>query len=121
MCSRYRRTTSEEEIAPQCHIPIPSELDLPLRAPTITPKPYVLAIRFNPETTQRTLCAVRWGLIPHWAKDPKIAYQAINSRVETVETTPSYRQAFKKGRCLLPVVTFYEWSRTGGGIPFAIG
>jgi putative SOS response-associated peptidase YedK len=41
-------------------------------------------------------------LIPYWAKDPKIAYKTINARVETVDTAPSYQQAFKKRRCLIP-------------------
>jgi putative SOS response-associated peptidase YedK len=50
----------------------------------------VLAIRMNPETKQRSLDALRWGLIPNWAKDPKIAYKTINARVETVDTAPSY-------------------------------
>jgi SOS response associated peptidase (SRAP) len=43
---------------------------------------------------QHTLNALPWGLISHWAKDPKIAYKTINARVETVDTAPSYRQAF---------------------------
>jgi putative SOS response-associated peptidase YedK len=55
-----------------------------------------------PQTKQRTLDALRWGLIPYWAKDPKIAYKTINARVETVDTAPSYRGAFKKRRCLIP-------------------
>lgn len=121
MCGRYRRTTSEEEIARQYHIPIPPELDLPISY-NIAPTQNVLAIRFNPETKQRTLDALRWGLIPNWAKDPKIAYRTINARVETVDTAPSYRQAFKKRRCLLPVDTFFEWKKVvGGKIPHAIG
>jgi putative SOS response-associated peptidase YedK len=121
MCGRYRRTTSEEEIARQYHIPIPPELDLPISY-NIAPTQNVLGIRFNPETKQRTLDALRWGLIPNWAKDPKIAYRTINARVETVDTAPSYRQAFKKRRCLLPVDTFFEWKKVvGGKIPHAIG
>ena len=55
-------------------------------------------------------------------KDPKIAYKTINARVETVDTAPSYRQAFKKLRCLIPVDTFHEWKKVvGGKIPYAIG
>ena len=58
----------------------------------------------------------------HWAKDPKIAYKTINARVETVDTAPSFRQAFKKRRCLIPADTFYEWKKVvGGKIPYAIG
>jgi len=121
MCGRYRRTTAEEEIARQYHVPIPPQLDLPISY-NIAPAQDVLAIRFNPETRQRTLDALRWGLIPNWAKDEKIAYKTINARVETVDTAPSYRGAFKKRRCLIPVDTFYEWHRTGNHkIPYAIG
>jgi putative SOS response-associated peptidase YedK len=121
MCGRYRRTSSEEEIARQYHIPIPPQLDLPISY-NIAPTQDVLAIRFNPQTRQRTLDALRWGLIPNWAKDPKIAYKTINARAETVDTAPSYRQAFKKRRCLIPVDTFFEWKKVlGGKIPHAIG
>jgi hypothetical protein len=101
MCGRYRRTTSEEELARRYHIPIPPERDLPISW-NIAPTQDVLAIRLNPETKQRTLDALRWGLIPNWAKDPKIAYKTINARVETVDTAPSCREAFKKRRCLIP-------------------
>jgi putative SOS response-associated peptidase YedK len=61
-------------------------------------------------------------LIPYWAKDPKIAYKTINARVESVDTAPSYRQAFKKRRCLIPSDGFYEWKKVlGGKIPCSIG
>jgi putative SOS response-associated peptidase YedK len=79
-------------------------------------------IRYNPKTKQRRLDALRWGLIPYWAKDEKIAYRTINARVETVDTAPSYREAFKKRRCLIPADSFYEWKKlVGGKIPYAIG
>jgi putative SOS response-associated peptidase YedK len=79
------------------------------------------AIRFNPETKRRSLDALRWGLIPYWAKDPKIMNQMINARVETVDTAPSYRQAIKKRRCLIPADGFYEWKKVlGGKIPYSI-
>jgi len=62
------------------------------------------------------------GLIPYWAKDPKIAYKTINARVETIDTAPSYRQAFEKRRCLIPADGFYEWRTIGGmKIPFSVG
>jgi len=121
MCGRYRRTTSEEELARRYHIAIPSERDLPISW-NIAPTQDVLAIRYNPESKQRSLDALRWGLIPNWAKDPKMAYKTINARVESVDTAPSYRQAFKKRRCLIPVDSFYEWKKVlGGKIPYAIG
>jgi putative SOS response-associated peptidase YedK len=61
-------------------------------------------------------------LIPNWAKDPKIGYKTINARAETVDTAPSYREGFRKRRCLIPADGFYEWHTIGGAkIPFAIG
>ena len=60
----------------------------------------------------RTIKAMSWGLIPHWAKDPKIAYKMINARSETVAEKPSYRDAFKSKRCLIPASGFYEWQKS---------
>ena len=72
----------------------------------IAPTQNVLAIRGNPKTGERTLDPLKWGLIPNWAKDEKIAYKTINARVETAYTAPSYRQAYRKRRCLIPVDGF---------------
>ena len=61
------------------------------------------------------------GSDPNWVKDEKIAYKTINVRVETVDTAPSDRQAFQKGRCLIPADGFYEWRKVlGGKIPYNI-
>jgi putative SOS response-associated peptidase YedK len=121
MCGRYRRTTSEEELARRYHIPVPPQRDLPISW-NIAPTQDVLAIRRHPETKQRTLDHLRWGLIPNWAKDPKIAYKTVNTSAETVDTAPSYRQAFMKRRCLIPVDGFYEWKEVPGGkFPYSIG
>jgi putative SOS response-associated peptidase YedK len=121
MCGRYRRTTQQEELARRYGIPIPVQTDLPINW-NIAPGQDVLAIRYNGETKRRSLDALRWGLIPGWAKDEKIAYKTINARMETVETAPSYRSAFKKRRCLIPADGFYEWRRRGGPkSPYSIG
>ena len=104
MCGRYRRTTSEEEIARQYHIPIPPQLDLPISY-NIAPTENVLAIRRNPETGERTLDAFRWGLIPNWAKDEKIAYKTINARVETGR----YRTVIPAGFQETPVPDPSRW------------
>ena len=86
MCGRYRRTTQEEELARLYHIPIPRQTDLPISY-NIAPSQKVLAIRFNPETQQRSLDALQWGLISYWVKDPKLAYGTI-----TRELRPSIKR-----------------------------
>jgi len=53
--------------------------------------------------------AMRWGLIPFWAKDEKIGNQLINARVETVAEKPAFRAAFKERRCLIPASGYFEW------------
>ncbi|MFC3211989.1 SOS response-associated peptidase [Planomicrobium okeanokoites] len=58
---------------------------------------------------------LKWGLIPPWAKDAKIGYKMINARSETAAEKPSFRNAFKKKRCLIIADSFYEWRKDEEG------
>jgi putative SOS response-associated peptidase YedK len=62
---------------------------------------------------RRAVVRYRWGLQPAWVDDPKIASRAFNARAETLATSPLFRDAFKRRRCLVPVDGFYEWRRDG--------
>ena len=62
---------------------------------------------------RRAVTAYRWGLIPHWAEDPRIGNRMFNARAETLATSPAFRDAFRRRRCLVPVDSFYEWRREG--------
>jgi putative SOS response-associated peptidase YedK len=68
-------------------------------------------VRQDDENVLRTF---RWGLVPSWAKDPSIGNRMINARSETVESKPSFRNAFQKRRCLIPADGFYEWKGKKG-------
>ena len=61
----------------------------------------------------RSLDACKWGLVPSWAKDPKIGNRMINARAETIAEKPSYKSALKRRRCLIPASGFYEWRQEG--------
>lgn len=70
---------------------------------------------------------MRWGLVPHWAKDlpagrqvPKIGYRMINARAETVSEKPAYAKPYKKQRCLVPANGFFEWQKYNGKQPYYI-
>jgi putative SOS response-associated peptidase YedK len=70
----------------------------------------------------RDLAMMRWGLIPHWAKDASMAAKMINARAETLTEKPSFRDAVKTRRCLVPADGFYEWRMEDGRKqPFRIG
>lgn len=56
----------------------------------------------------------KWGLVPSWAKDPAIGNKMINARAETVSEKPSFRQAFRRHRCLIVADGFYEWKTEAG-------
>jgi putative SOS response-associated peptidase YedK len=112
MCGRFGQTASSAELAAafEAAWACPEPTDLP---------------RFNVAPTQhapvlllsegaRTLDMFRWGLIPSWAKDPSIGNKLINARAEGVADKPSYRAAFQRRRCLVPVSGFYEWQKTAG-------
>ncbi|MBI3972324.1 MAG: SOS response-associated peptidase [Chloroflexi bacterium] len=62
----------------------------------------------------RHLEQMRWGLIPSWAKDPKIGSRMINARAETLAEKPAFRNALKRRRCLIPADGFYEWTERAG-------
>jgi len=62
---------------------------------------------------RRAITAYRWGLVPHWSTDLKAGSRMFNARAETITTSPAFRAAFARRRCLVPVDAFYEWKREG--------
>lgn len=76
--------------------------------------------RFNIAPSQKVLSVIKastgnragymnWGLVPSWAKDPKIGNKLMNARSETVSEKPSFKDSFLRKRCLIPASGFYEW------------
>lgn len=62
---------------------------------------------------ERSIRAMKWGLVPFWAKDEKIGSRMINARADSVTEKPAFRSSIKSHRCLLPADGWYEWKREG--------
>jgi putative SOS response-associated peptidase YedK len=88
----------------------------------VAPQSLQPIVRLDAETGRRELTIMRWGLVPFWAKDAKIAYSTINAKAETVSTSPTFREALKRRRCLVPADLFYEWKKVDAKTkqPYAI-
>ncbi|MFD4371300.1 SOS response-associated peptidase [Streptomyces sp. NPDC058486] len=114
MCGRYASTRSPQELTRLFQVTDwqPEETLEPSWNVAPTDQVYAVLERAGREgdgQVRRELRALRWGLVPSWAKDPGSGARMINARVETVHEKPAYRRAFAKRRCLLPADGFYEW------------
>jgi putative SOS response-associated peptidase YedK len=72
-----------------------------------TDEAFVVVQRDN----RRAITSYRWGLVPHWSSDVKIASRTFNARAESIASMPAFRDSFRRKRCLVPVDGFYEWRR----------
>ena len=113
MCGRYGRQADKQRIAEWMQTHNTDVFDDSYLAPSYNVAPQSLQplVRLDSETGGRELSIMRWGLIPFWSKDSKIAYSTINAKAETITTSPTYREAIKRRRCLVPADWFYEWKK----------
>jgi putative SOS response-associated peptidase YedK len=98
--------------------------EVPAWAPryNIAPSQLVATVLRTADESTRRLRVYRWGLIPSWAKDPRIGDRMINAQAETAATKPSFRAAFRRRRCLVLADGFYEWQVLGRRKqPFYVG
>ena len=109
MCGRFTLTVDPGELQQQFGLSEPPPAELTPRY-NITPTQAVAVVANNAD---RKLELFQWGLIPSWAKDPKIGNKLINARAETLAEKPSFRNALKRRRCLVVADGFYEWKKTG--------
>jgi putative SOS response-associated peptidase YedK len=114
MCGRYVSSRSPAELTRLFNVPEPPlEEAAPEPSWNVAPTDEVWAVLERADRTtgeiRRQLRALRWGLVPSWAKSPDTGARMINARMETVAEKPAYRKPFAKRRCLLPADGFYEW------------
>lgn len=112
MCGRYTLKAEKEEMEKAFGTKVESAEALPARY-NIAPTQFVPVVRHL--EAERFLSAMKWGLIPSWAKDEKIGNKLINARGESVAEKPAFRAAFKTRRCIVPASGFYEWKKVERG------
>jgi putative SOS response-associated peptidase YedK len=119
MCGRYRLSRHKQMLTEHFGVEIDDNWQPRYNiAPTqLVP----VIIRSDHEQPARTYEKMRWGLIPSWTKDAGSIRRGgiINARADSVTAKPSFRELFRKRRCLIPADGFYEWKREiRGKVPF---
>jgi len=112
MCGRFTLFEADTILSKEFGVP-----GFPSLSPryNIAPSQPVAVVRASPAGSGREIALLRWGLIPSWSKDPAIGNRLINARAETAREKPSFRNAFRRHRCLIPTNGFYEWQRQERG------
>lgn len=115
MCGRFQLSVKGRHISERFNVEVFDEFYKPNYNAAPSQK---LPVITNTEPTK--LNYFKWGLIPFWAKDPKIGFKMINARSETIGEKPAFKNAFKKRRCIIPANGFYEWRKDENKTPFRI-
>lgn len=115
MCGRFQLSVKGRHISERFNVEVFDEFYKPNYNCAPSQK---LPVITNQEPDK--LSFFKWGLIPFWSKDPKIGYKLINTRSESITEKPSFKNAFKKRRCLIPANGFYEWRKDENKTPFRI-
>jgi putative SOS response-associated peptidase YedK len=109
MCGRFTLTATVDQLIDRFDIEFFLQEEEYNPSYNVAPSQSVLAV-IN-DGARNKMGFLRWGLIPPWAKDLSIGYKMINARAETLTDKPSFRNAYKKRRCLIVADSFYEWKR----------
>jgi len=109
MCGRFVKTSTREELSSRFSFDDVPSGDL------FEPRYNIAPSQMHPilivSEDHRKVSPMKWGLVPYWAKDPKIGYKMINARAEGIEEKPSFRTPLMKRRCLVMADGFYEWHK----------
>jgi putative SOS response-associated peptidase YedK len=112
MCGRYATTRSAADLSALFEAVDDTESLAPRY--NVAPTDPVPIVRMSRGRGERVLSVARWGLLPVWARDPRVGSRMINARAETVATSPAYAPAFGGRRALVPADGWFEWRREGG-------
>jgi putative SOS response-associated peptidase YedK len=109
MCGRFSQQRPASELA-EIFAAEPLVDD---QGPRFNVAPTDVALVVVQRDDRRAITTFRWGLIPHWAEAARVGSRMFNARAETLTSSPAFRDALRRKRCLVPVDGFYEWRRIG--------
>ncbi len=112
MCGRFVSKAEKAKIEKEFKVKIGDDK---LAAPRYNIAPTQMIDAIAEIENAREILSFKWGLIPSWAKDDSIGSKLINARAETLREKPSFRDAFRSRRCIIPASGFYEWQKTSTG------
>jgi putative SOS response-associated peptidase YedK len=105
MCGRFTSSQRRAAMGERFEVAVPKAYQHRFN---LAPQQRALIVRERDD--EREAVMAKWGLLPFWAKDSKIAFKMINARAETLTEKPAYRSLIGKHRCLIPADGFYEWT-----------
>lgn len=111
MCGRFSLGATDAEILAEFKAKKDQQAEEHQKRFNIAPSQVIAAVRQI--ESERVLSGLKWGLVPSWAKEESIGNRMINARAETLLEKPSFRNAFRSRRCIIPASGFYEWKRLG--------
>lgn len=115
MCGRYTLNANAARLARQFGIDGGMQWQQGVRPRyNIAPGQGILAVYEDANRDCRSIDFFHWGLVPSWVKDPNSAQLPINARSETVAEKPSFKDALRYRRCLIPADGWYEWKEGDG-------
>lgn len=112
MCGRFVSTTSPDELA--AYFGAEDSLDESDWSANYNVAPTQGVLTVYEDGGVRRIDRFHWGLVPSWAKDPKIGNRMINARSETIAEKNSFKRPFARSRCIVPADGFYEWKKPAG-------
>jgi len=112
MCGRFSSSSKPEQIKKEFKVAVE---DPAIFKPRYNIAPSQMIPIVLDRTGERIVAQLKWGLVPSWAKDALIGSRMINARAETLMEKPSFREAYKSRRCIIPASGFYEWQRAEKG------
>ncbi len=113
MCGRFTQKADQKTIKKEFKVDSLQDTILKPRY-NIAPTQTIAAVLES--DGERIIEGLRWGLIPSWAKDESIGNKLINARAETLAEKPSFKNAFRSHRCIIPASGFYEWQKAPKGV-----